>query len=94
MNKNIGKKSVAFLVSSFMVFGAPAMALACNWGSTSKGDCEQVSVTVHISRGKSEKAGSYKLYWAEKGNARKGQVIAEGEIPALNKGRPMKSLTI
>jgi LPXTG-motif cell wall-anchored protein len=84
------KKYVSCLVAGFLVFGVPAMALACNWGAKAEGDCNQVSVTVSIDRGKEEAAGSYDLYWSKDGNAKKGQIIDHGDIPALKTGETHK----
>lgn len=80
------KKYVSGLAAGFLVLGVPAMALACNWGAKAEGDCNQISLSVAVERGKSEAAGTYDLYWSKEGNPKKGEIIEHGEIPALKKG--------
>ncbi|MFC7440213.1 LPXTG cell wall anchor domain-containing protein [Laceyella putida] len=90
MFRKMSQKSFVFMVAAFMVLGAPAIALACNWGAKAEGDCNQLSVTVNIARGSEEAAGTYDLYWAKEGSAKKGQIIASGEVPALKSGEVHK----
>ncbi|WP_028775495.1 hypothetical protein [Shimazuella kribbensis] len=79
------KKIISGAFAATLVLAAPTIALACNWGAQSSGDCKKLDVTVQIERGNSEEAGYYDLYWSKDGNPKKGEKIATGQIPILKK---------
>jgi hypothetical protein len=80
------KSWVSILLALAVFLTLPAMALACNWGVEVKGDCNTLTLKINIARGNQEVEGTYDLYWAKAGNAKAGEIIASGTIPALKAG--------